>query len=164
MADLDTKVALVENDVQRLAGIATKTELAIERISEVSNNLAKMIAVHEERISHHETVNQELFTLVEKRKDDLQEDIKELHSRITTVSRELSDDITETERRLVTALQVGLQDVKRCITDEYATAGPKQEELEKRIADLEKWRWLVIGGSIILGTFAHEIVGSFIGN
>ena len=61
-------------------------------------------------------------------------DIKELHSRITTNYKELADTIAknhkETEGNHVQQLRT---------------------ELQGRVGVLEKWRWLIIGGSIVVG-------------
>jgi DNA repair exonuclease SbcCD ATPase subunit len=156
---LDTEVAVLKSDVTRMTSLFEKLDTAIERMGDVSNSIARMLAVHEERLNKHDDIDEELFTLVEKRKQELQHDIKELHSRISTVSRELSDDITETEQRIMTAMTYGTSEIKKCITDETKTITAQQGELEKRVSELERWKWIIMGGSITLGAFAHEFVG-----
>ena len=156
---LDTEVAVLKSDVTRMTSLFEKLDTAIERMGDVSNSIARMLAVHEERLNKQDDIDEELFTLVEKRKQELQSDIKDLHSRITTVSRELSDDINETEQRIMTAMTYGMADIKKCITEETKTTTQQRLDLEKRINDLERWKWLVMGGSIVIGAFAHEVVG-----
>lgn len=156
---LETEVAVLKSDVSRMASLFEKLDTAIERMGDVSNNIARMLAVHEERLSKQDDINEELFTLVEKRRQEIQGDIKELHSRITTVSRELSDDINETEQRIMTAMTYGMADIKKCITEETKNTNEHRDELEKRIDELERWKWLVMGGSVVVGAFAHEFVG-----
>lgn len=158
-SSLEAEVAVLKSDVNRMTSLFEKLDTAIEKMGDVSNNIARMLAVHEERLSKQDDIDEELFTLVEKRKQELQGDIKELHSRITTVSRELSDDINETEQRLMTAMTYGMSDIKKCITEETKTVTNQQHELEKRVVELERWKWLVMGGSVVIGAFAHELVG-----
>jgi chromosome segregation ATPase len=162
MLDLETKVALLESDVNRMASLFEKMDVAIDRMGEVSNNIARMLAVHEERLNKQDDLDEELFALVEKRRQEIQGDIKELHSRITTTSRELSDDINETEQRLMTAMTYGMADIKKCITEETKASTEYTKDLENRISDLERWKWLVMGGAIALGAFAHEIVSALL--
>ena len=81
------------------------------------------------------------------------------NSRLTVVMRELSDDITETEHRIMTAMTYGTSEIKKCITDETKTITKQQVDLEKRVTELERWKWLIMGGSIVVGAFAHELVG-----
>jgi len=156
---LETEVAVLKSDVNRMTSLFEKLDTAIERMGDVSNNIARMLAVHEERLNKQDDIDEELFTLVEKRRQEIQGDIKELHSRITTVSRELSDDINETEQRIMTAMTYGMADIKKCITEETKTTTQQRVDLEKRINDLERWKWLVMGGSIVIGAFTHELVG-----
>jgi len=156
---LDTEVAVLKSDVARMTSLFEKLDTAIERMGDVSNSIARMLAVHEERLNKQDDIDEELFTLVEKRKQELQSDIKDLHSRITTVSRELSDDINETEQRIMTAMTYGTSEIKKCITDETKAITKQQAELENRVTELERWKWLIMGGSIALGAFAHEFVG-----
>jgi len=157
--NLETEVAVLKSDVNRMTSLFSRLDTAIEKMGDVSNNIAKMLAVHEERLSKQDDIDEELFSLVEKRRQEIQGDIKELHSRITTVSRELSDDITETEQRLMTAMTYGTSEIKKCITEETKATTEQQAKLEKRVAELERWKWLIMGGSVVVGAFAHEMVG-----
>jgi DNA repair exonuclease SbcCD ATPase subunit len=161
---LDTEVAVLKSDVNRMASLFEKMDTAIEKMGDVSNNIARMLAVHEERLNKQDDIDEELFSLVEKRRQEIQSDIKELHSRITTVSRELSDDLTETEQRIMTAMTYGTSEIKKCITDEFKSITEKQMDLDKRVTELERWKWLIMGGSIVVGAFAHELVGLVIKN
>ena len=155
---IDAEVAVLKSDVSRITLLIEKLDTAIEKMGDTSNTIAQLLAVHEEKINKNEEVEEELFRLLEQRRGEMQIDIKEMHSRITTVSRELADDINDTEQRLMTALTYGLSDVKKCITDEYKANREKQELLEARVSDLEKWRWVILGGSIMFSAFAHEII------
>ena len=160
--NLETEVAVLKSDVNRMTSLFSRLDTAIERMGDVSNNIAKMLAVHEERLSKQDDIDEELFSLVEKRRQEIQGDIKELHSRITTVSREMSDDLTETEQRLMTAMTYGTSEIKKCITEETKAISEQQTELEKRVVDLERWKWLIMGGSVVLGAISHEILGEFL--
>lgn len=153
--ELETKVAILQNDLGRVTLFLEKTDSTIEKLTEVSNSLARMLAVHEEKLGIHE----HQFTQVEKRKAETQVDIKELHSRITTTTRELSEEISQTESRISQALKQGLDEIKKIITEEHEAIDNRSKELEKRVADLEKWRWLIVGGSIVIGFLSSYILG-----
>ena len=92
----------------------------------MSSSVNRMLAVHEEKIANQEEVatraNQE-FTV----------DIRELHSRITTNSKELTDMISRHHKEYVNDQQ------------------KLRDDLNNRVGILEKWRWLIIGGSIVVG-------------
>lgn len=155
---LETEVAVLKSDVVRMATLFGKIEVAIEKMGDASNNIARMLAVHEERLDRQDTSTEELFTLVEKRKTELQIDIKELHSRITTVTRELAVDISDTEHRVITAVCSNMTDMKTYIAELNKKQNDERQVLDARVNELEKWKWIIMGGSIILGSFSHEIV------
>ena len=158
----ETDIAVLKNDVYRMAILFQKLETAIEKMGDVSNSIGQMLAVHEAKINKSEQTGEELFSLVEKRKVEVQEDVKDLHSRITTVSRELSSEVAETEKRLMNMLSAGLVEIKTAITADHKAVEQKSEKVNQRLADLEKWRWLVVGGSIVIGAIVHELLSLYI--
>lgn len=162
MSALETKIAVLESDVSRMMTLFEKMDFAIEKMGDVSNNIGRMLAVHEQRLVAQDITDKELHILIEKRRQELEIDIKELHSRITTVSRELSGDISETEQRLMVAMSAGMSDIKKCFTGTHNDSSTRAEDLEKRVSDLERWKWLVMGGSVAMGAFANEIISSLI--
>lgn len=155
---LETEILLLKQDISRISMFSDKLDAAIIKMGDVSNDIAKMLAVHQERLDTQETTDEELFTLMEKLKNEMKGDIKELHSRITTVSRDLSDDINETEQRLMQALTYGMNDLKKCIVEDIKQKEQSTKDLEARVAELEKWKWIILGGSMVLGSVAHEIL------
>ena len=94
--DLNTEVAILKREVADIKLIFNRLDTAIERITEVSSSVNRMLAVHEEKIANQEEVatraNQE-FTV----------DIRELHSRITTNSKELTDMISRHHKEYAVA-------------------------------------------------------------
>jgi hypothetical protein len=92
-----------------------------------------MLAVHESKIARAEQVDDDIFVLLESRRKEWEADLKELHSRITTNSRELREHTISSEKRLLTEMR-GIRG-----------------ELSNRVGILEKWRWIIIGGAIVVG-------------
>lgn len=157
-AELETELVLLKSDVARVTSLFEKLDVAIEKMGDVMNSVGRMLAVHEERLNKQDDLDEELFTLIEKRRQEMQNDIKDLHSRITTVSRELADDINETEQRLMTAMTYGISDLKKCIMEENKALLQERKDLEKRVVALENWRWLVIGGAIVATSLIHSLM------
>ena len=75
------------------------------------------------------------------------DDIKELHSRITTVQRELCDEIKSTENRIVS----GINDLKEELKTDQEFHNTKQKSLDDRVNELEKWRYILLGAGIAGG-------------
>ena len=133
MADLNTEVQLLKKEVSDMKMIYSRLDKAIEKISDVSNSINRMLAVHEEKISQQEEV--QIRT-----EQEINNDIKELHSRISTNTRELMNLMSEQHKEQ---------------TDKMTKL---EIELQGRVGVLEKWRWIIIGGSIVVGFIIQKML------
>jgi len=122
-------------------------ENQVEMLREIASDMKRMLAVHDEKLNQHERKQDDIFNLIEQRRNEMAEDIKEIHSRITTVQRELCTEINATESRIIK----GLDELKEELKADQEFHNKKQKTLEDRIADLEKWRWIIIGAGITGG-------------
>jgi hypothetical protein len=64
-AQLETKVAVLEEKLAVHEQMMSRIETAIEKLSEVNSNVSKMLAVHEEKISANEKVDDILFAKID---------------------------------------------------------------------------------------------------
>lgn len=140
---IETDVAILKKDVDDLKEIHLRLDSAIEKIAEVSQSLHTIMAVHEEKLSRQED------NIISQEKK-LHDNIQELHSRITTNSKETFLYIAETERRLTTVMD----DHNKRTTEEFKKL---HNEISNRVGVLEKWRWLIVGGSIVLGFIIQKL-------
>ena len=133
MTDLNTEVQLLKKEVSDMKMIYSRLDKAIEKISDVSNSINRMLAVHEEKISQQEEA--QIRT-----EQEINNDIKELHSRISTNNRELMNLMSEQHKEQ---------------TDKMTKL---EIELQGRVGVLEKWRWIIIGGSIVVGFIIQKML------
>ena len=133
MSDLNTEVQLLKKEVSDMKMIYSRLDKAIEKISDVSNSIIRMLAVHEEKISQQEEVQI-------RSEQEINNDIKELHSRISTNNRELITLMSEQHKEQ---------------TDKMTKL---EIELHGRVGVLEKWRWIIIGGSIVVGFILQKMI------
>ena len=124
--DINTEVALLKKEVTDIKFIFSRLDTAIERMVDVSSSVNRMLAVHEEKISQQEEASIRADT-------EFKADIKELHSRITTNTKEMMQAITSQH------------------LEQQQTLDRMRVELNNRVGILEKWRWIIIGGSIVVG-------------
>ena len=92
--DLKLDVELLKKDVEQFDTLCDRITQSIEKIQDVNQNLIKMISLHEQRHDQHE-----------KTEEDLDDDIKELHSRITTINREIHDRIDQVEHHITETIK-----------------------------------------------------------
>ena len=121
-------------------------EVLKTQVSNITHLCEKMDAVIEKLVDNHDRMVNQIYDDMNKRKEDTIQDIKELHSRITTVDRNLSDKIELTERRIMEEIK----DLHKTI----------QEHNQKEDDDLKKifqWKWMIAGGVIVLAWLIANI-------
>ena len=62
---IETKVAILEEKLHTTEQLMQRIESAIEKMSEVSANVTKMLAVHEQKIDGNDKVDAILFTKID---------------------------------------------------------------------------------------------------
>ena len=126
--------------MQDQAKIHDRLDVAIEKLTDVSNSINRMLAVHEEKLTRQEEAIFEAEQQIEVRRSELTTQISELHSRITTNTKEIMT---------AAATQHAQQnkEIQRI-----------RDELISRVGVLEKWRHVLIGGSIVVGFLIHKFI------
>ena len=140
MADLETEVKLLKKELGDQQKIHNRIDVAIEKLTDVSNSIHRMLAVHEEKISRQEEAIEGAEKLLEDRRNELSLKIDELHSRITTNSKEIMSAASAQHAQQ----NKEIQKIK--------------DELAARVGLLEKWRHVLIGGSIVIGFLIHKFI------
>jgi chromosome segregation ATPase len=140
MTELETEVKLLKKELQDQAKIHGRLDIAIEKLTDVSNSIHRMLAVHEEKISRQEESIIEAEQKLEVRRTELSVKIDELHSRITTNTKEIMAAASTQHQQQNKEIQK--------IRDELIT----------RVGVLEKWRHVLIGSSIVAGFILHKFV------
>ena len=83
------KVAVLEERLQNFETLVTRLDSAIEKIAEVNNNVSRMLAVHEERITKQEEIDQILFDKIDKLRDKMDSDHDSVTQRIRGLERKV---------------------------------------------------------------------------
>lgn len=133
LSKIQTKIALLEQDAKSAEQIHNKLEVAIEKLTEITISLKGMLVQQETKLAKAEETDNDIFISLETRQVKWDNDLKELHSRITTNSRELREHQIMSENKMLNELR------------------NLRQQLDNRVAILEKWRWIIVGGSIIVG-------------
>jgi len=122
LKELIKDIAVLKADRDTSGQVHQKLDNAITRLTDISAGIKSMLAVHEEKLRRVDTSQDDLFSILEDRRREWETDLKDLHSRISTQSRDLREAIDQVTNRL-----------------------------DSRVGVLERWRWLIIGGAILLG-------------
>ena len=120
--DLKVQIAGLKKDVQNVNNLNERLDTAIQKLTDVSTSIKSMLAVHEEKISRQEQIDDIIFGK-----------LKERENEIDKVHRDLTKEIQQTEKRL-------LLEIKQLKVD-----------IGGRVGTLEKYKWLILGGAIVVG-------------
>ena len=140
--EIQTKIALLEKDDKTGEQIHRRLEIAIDKLSDCAISLKGMLAQQEQKLTKAEQTDEDIFITLESRRKEWDNDLKELHARITTNTKELREHQIQSENNMLNELR------------------HMRQQLSERVGVLEKWRWLIIGGSIIIGLMMSNPSGN----
>jgi len=83
----EVKVAILQQKLEDLKDIIVKIDDAIEKMSEVNSNVGKMLAVHEQRITKQEEIDNLLLAKIDKLRDKVDGDYDSIVSRVQSIEK-----------------------------------------------------------------------------
>ena len=120
--DIKVQIEGLKKDIENVTNIQSRIDTAIEKMTDVSTSIKSMLAVHEEKLAKQEQIDEVIF-----------DKLKERQSSINQVYDDLHKNISQVERRLLLEIKT------------------LKHDMNSRVSMLEKWKWLIIGGSIVIG-------------
>ena len=120
--DIKVQIAGLKKDIENVNTLNSRLDLAIEKLTDVSTSIKQMLAVHEEKISRQEQIDDIIFGKLKDREHE-----------IDKVHRELTKEIQSTEKRLL----IEMKQIKL--------------DLGARVGIIERYKWLIMGGAIVVG-------------
>ena len=120
--EIKVDIESLRKDIENVNTINGRIDTAIDRLTDVSTSIKSMLAVHEEKITRQEKIDEVIF---DKLKDRAEE--------ISDVYRELKKDVEMSEKRLL----IEIKSLKN--------------DIGARVGVLERYRWLILGGAIVIG-------------
>ena len=131
-----------ETEFAVLKTVVTRIDNSIAAMTEVSSNIGKLLAVHEERLNK-----------LEKDNTTVGFDIRDIHARINTMSKEVLDKLDSTEKTLECKIRENTDSTNKKL--EVMTKEMKQ--IDDRVGFLERWKWMVLGGALAVGWIIAKV-------
>ncbi len=122
ITDIKIQLESLKKEVENVNTINSRIDTAIDKLTDVSTSIKSMLAVHEEKISQQEKIDEVIFNKIRERADE-----------IDKINKDLTENINLTEKRLMCELK------------------SLKNDLNDRVGVLEKYRWLILGGAIVIG-------------
>jgi iron-sulfur cluster repair protein YtfE (RIC family) len=120
--DIRVQLETLRKDIENVNSIQGRLDTAIDKLTDVSTSIKSMLAVHEEKIQRQEQIDDVIFTK-----------LKERAEAIDNVYRDLTRELDQVEKRLL----IEIKSLKN--------------DIGGRVGILERWKWLIMGGSIVVG-------------
>ena len=137
MADenLRTDFELLKKDFSALNNLTERLDIAIDKLSEVADGMNRILAVHELKLENHEKQIQLWNSQYEG-----------LHERINTSRKEFNDDLTK-----------GREIIINKMADLDSAQTKTLSEISARVDKLEKWKYLMVGGAVVVGFIISRV-------
>jgi chromosome segregation ATPase len=120
--EIKIDIESLRKDIENVNTINGRIDTAIDKLTDVSTSIKSMLAVHEEKITRQEKIDEIIFEKLKDRADE-----------ISDVYRELKKDVEMSEKRLL----IEIKSLKN--------------DIGARVGVLERYRWLILGGAIVIG-------------
>ena len=140
MTELETKVEILRKELDNQKRIYDRLDIAIEKLTDVSNSIHRMLAVHEEKIAKQEEKMIQTEVERDNRSSELSKRIDDLHTRLTNTAKEIINSNLEHHKDLNRRIER--------ISD----------SISSRVGVLEKWRHIIIGCSIVVGFILNKFI------
>jgi hypothetical protein len=126
---------LMETTVAVLQSVVYKIDNTVAELAKTSGEITRLLIVHDARIVNLESGSKETIT-----------DVKELYKTMSDNTKQIIDKIDLTETKLEEKLK------------EHADAAEEQyASINKRISALENWRWVIIGGAVVVSYLLNNL-------
>lgn len=94
-----------------------------------------------------ENVNVERIAKLEAQVEGIKEDVAEVKQDI----KALNQKIEEGNRRIVEHLDNSISELAKADQEQHTALKKSMENVKTRVDLLERWKWMIIGGAIVIG-------------
>lgn len=119
---IHNEVIALQKDMSQINSLVDKLDLTIEKLTDVSSNVSRLLAVHETRLENQEKAGSQLATMIEKNKEQIDVELQKIYDRIADTKKDLRQEIDD-----------------------------RHDEVMSELKQIQKWMWLVSGGGAVVG-------------
>lgn len=139
------EIELLKKDVTTMAALLSKFDTTIDKMQEIASSLSRMVSLQEQRLETQEKITQEVQSILEMRRQEQQNNIKDVYNRINTVNKELTDKIEDVESKILDELKKIREDLTK-----------KDEGISSRIGNIETWKYGIVLVAVVLAWIAGQ--------
>jgi predicted nucleic acid-binding Zn-ribbon protein len=94
-----------------------------------------------------ENVNIERIARLEAQVETIKEDVAEVKQDIKALNQKIEDG----NRRIVEHLDNSINELAKADQEQHTALRQSMENVKSRVDLLEKWKWMIIGGAVVIG-------------
>jgi len=140
------EIELLKKDITTMAALLEKFDTTIDKMQEIASSLSKMVSLQEQRLETQEKITREVQELLEMRRQEHNNNIKDVYNRINTVNKELTDKIEDTERTILGEIKNLREELTK-----------NKEGIGDRLGKIEMWKYGVVLAIAIVAWIAGQI-------
>lgn len=134
---VDTRVAVLEEKYTIYEKMMDKLENAILTISEINQNISKMLTVHEERIDHNIKNDEIIFDKFKRLQDKNSEEHQKVMDKFDSLEKVIETTIKDERKERISEITT----------------------VNNKIAAITKFRWLIVGGlTAVVALISHPTI------
>lgn len=128
--EIKVDIELLKKDVVTMSALLEKFDTTIDKMQEIASSLSRMVSLQEQRLENQEKTTAEMQSVLEMRRIETNNNIKDIYNRINTVNKELTDKIEDSEKSILAELQKLRQEIQK-----------EDTGITKRLGQIEMWKY-----------------------
>lgn len=135
--ELYKDVYQLKAEIHQIGTLVDRLDTTIDKLTEVSKNISELLAVQGTRLQYQEKMSNQLAEWIEQTKQDS-----------AKTKKSVTDEMVATEKKIMEEIKLIREDMKT-----------QHEKIDSKLAVLEQWKWIVTGGSIVIGFIISKLFG-----
>ena len=128
--EIKVDIELLKKDVITMSALLEKFDTTIDKMQEIASSLSRMVSLQEQRIENQEKATNDMQSVLEMRRIETNNNIKDIYNRINTVNKELTDKIEDTEKTILLELKKLRDEIHK-----------EDSGISKRLGQIEMWKY-----------------------
>ena len=157
--DYKLEVELLRRDFDSMSKLYERLDTSIDKMEDVAKEFSQILFKQEHKFQYQDTKNKEIETSLEKHIKESEDTNKELNQKIERVDNKLHDINVELTQKILQSQTEIVEEMLRGrkeLTQEFSKI---TESVNKKINDIDMWRYMVMGGIAFLVFVIGNISG-----
>lgn len=159
--EIQKKMAQVEVKID-------KFDTNIDKLTDISLNVSKLLAVHEQRLDSVEKSTKASVQYIEDRRKETDAMFNRVYDKISETEDDIRTELNQVQTSIVTEVKSISVDIGKLRNDVNTTTNQIKDDLEdklkkeveeisERMSKIEKFMWIVTGGAAVAGAVISQL-------